>query len=493
MASPITWRNVDAPSNVGVSQLFNGAQNGINSGFDHIGEVLKQREQMDQTNWNQQKTNNTQAFMDALGEAKTPEEFQAKQAFLANMRNSMGAQIDAPAARAAEDARLGILQNRAVTNNTFNASMDAEHDRPIQDQISEAIYNNDPVKALALKEQLKRGLGDVAKNIDARQEQLLGRDRAGKEFSFKEKDAQYKAEDQDMEKKLFPLKEAQLQASINASNASAALQNANRTRLRRELDADGNPTKKIQTAIEAFKPTSHFSDGIVGTKEGDAAVEKAIKEAASNPAEARDIRYNLQKFMANRSPDSGPVPASAVIASIGIATPNPIEGMVPGWSRRGDDMAANLNDYLDKHKDTIQGDFNTLNELNLRLVSRGVGKSTTTKEQASATAVPPTEVQIPTKQAVEPPPVPVTPKSTEADTTRAKLKAEFVAAQKAVRDAGGIDVAPVAQLDTLKRITKALRELDVDTSTMTAKARKELSEQRRIADQEEALKKLLGR
>lgn len=490
---PITWRNVDAPSNAGVAQLLGLGAANINTGFDKVGQVLAQREAINQDNWNQQKTNNTQTFMDALGEAKTPEEFQAKQAFLAQMRSGMGAQVDAAATRAAEDARLGILQQRAITNNTFNASMDAEHDRPIQDQITEAIYNNDMIKAAALKEQLRRGLGDVAKTIDARQEQLVGRERATTEFGWKGNEEARKADDQLIQRELLPYQKQQMQASINASNASAALQNVNRTRVLRELDAEGNPTKKIQTAIEAFKPTSHFSDGIVGTKEGDAAVEKAIKEASSNPAEARDIRYNLQKFMANRSPDSGPVPASAVIASIGIATPNPIEGMVPGWSRRGDDMAANLNAYLDKHKDTIQGDFNTLNELNLRLVSRGVGGSTTTKEQASATTVPPTEVQIPTKQAVELPPVPVTPKSTEADTTRAKLKAEFVAAQKAVRDAGGIDVAPVAQLDTLKRITKALRELDVDTSTMTAKARKELSEQRRIADQEEALKKLLGR
>lgn len=411
MASPITWRNVEAPSNAGVAQLLNGAQNGINSGFDRIGDVLKQREQMDQANWNQQKTNNTQAFMDALGEAKTPEELQAKQAFLANMRQGMGAQIDAPAARAAEEARPGVLQQRAITNNTYDDSQRTRAEAPVVDRITQLALT-DPVAAQAalaeapvkFKAVLQKAIGDASQ-----QKVLEGR--ASTEFTWKGNDEARKADDQLIQRELLPLQKQQMQASTNASNASAAVANANRTKILRELDAEGNPTKKIQTAIEAFKPTSHFSDGIAGTKEGDAAIEKAIKEAASNPAEARDIRYNLQKFMANRDPKDGPVPASAVIASIGKATPNPVEGVIPGWSRRGDDMASNLTEHLEKNRDTIMGDFNTLNELNLRLVSRGTGNRGTAQN-----LVPPAE---PEKQAA---PVKEPEKQDPVSTAKSSLK-----------------------------------------------------------------------
>ena len=121
MGTPITWRNVDAPDTRGALLGMAAAGQSINTGFDKLGEVLKQREQQAEQNWNQQKTNNTQAFLNEIGKFRTPEEYQAALASgeLDQMRQGFGAQVDANAVRAAEEGRLATLQQRSLINSEF--------------------------------------------------------------------------------------------------------------------------------------------------------------------------------------------------------------------------------------------------------------------------------------------------------------------------------------------------------------------------------------
>lgn len=145
MATPITWRNVDAPDNRGVSAMLGGAQDGINSGLGQLANILKQRESVNEANWNQQKTNNTQAFLDAVGKPTTPEEFAALQqsGVLEQMRKGFGSQVDLAATRAAEEARLSTLQQRQTTNNDFLDRGIARAQQPIQEKIKTAYINGD--------------------------------------------------------------------------------------------------------------------------------------------------------------------------------------------------------------------------------------------------------------------------------------------------------------------------------------------------------------
>ena len=145
MATPITWRNVDAPDNRGVSAMLGGAQDGINSGLGQLANILKQRESVNEANWNQQKANNTQAFLDAVGKPTTPEEFAAlqKSGVLEQMRQGFGSQVDLAATRAAEEARLSTLQQRQNTNNDFLDRTLARAQLPIQEKIKTAYINGD--------------------------------------------------------------------------------------------------------------------------------------------------------------------------------------------------------------------------------------------------------------------------------------------------------------------------------------------------------------
>lgn len=133
MAQPITWRNVDAPDLRGAGALMGLAGNSLNTGFDKLGEVLKQRQDIASQNWDQQKVNNTQAFMDTLSKYRTPEEYQAALASgeLDRMRQEAGAQIDAAATRTAEEARLPFLQQRVTVQNAFTDSQRVAKEAPL--------------------------------------------------------------------------------------------------------------------------------------------------------------------------------------------------------------------------------------------------------------------------------------------------------------------------------------------------------------------------
>lgn len=135
MASPITWRNVDAPDFRGAASMFGAAQQTFDKGASSLIGLLDQRAKTDEANWQNQKVLNTQSYLDALGSAKTPEELAAKQELLNSLRSSAGAQIDLPAIRAANDGREAILQNRLKAQNEHADYLTGRTEQPIVDSV----------------------------------------------------------------------------------------------------------------------------------------------------------------------------------------------------------------------------------------------------------------------------------------------------------------------------------------------------------------------
>jgi hypothetical protein len=125
----ITWRNINGPSLAEASRPLDSAQRMISSGFDSLNNILNKQEATDQANWQQQKTNNLNDFMNTIYAAKGPEEFKRMQdsGELMQTLQSYGAQIDQAAARSAMDTRLGTLQKRDQDNWTYqNAALDQQ-------------------------------------------------------------------------------------------------------------------------------------------------------------------------------------------------------------------------------------------------------------------------------------------------------------------------------------------------------------------------------
>lgn len=216
----ITWRNVDAPDTRGALLGMEAAGQSINTGFDKLGEVLKQREQMATDNWNQQKLNNTNTVMDSMMEAKTPEELQAKEAFLAQMLQGMGAQVDAQAIRAAQDARLPMLQQRAKTGIEYKNFITDEEQAKVRDQVGVLIASGKTEEAMALAQ--SSGLRQMAPVMAAGNAEQ----RLRTELGYKANDEARKAKDQEYQDKLFPGQQQLQTQQIDNQKAEAELRRA---------------------------------------------------------------------------------------------------------------------------------------------------------------------------------------------------------------------------------------------------------------------------
>lgn len=116
---PITWKNVDAPSNAGIAQLLSLGSAGINTGFDKLGQILSQRQDIENQNWNQQKANNTAAILAQGNQADTPEAFQASRKALQEQLLGYGAQVDTPAVQNFLNNQTKVLQDRIKAGNEY--------------------------------------------------------------------------------------------------------------------------------------------------------------------------------------------------------------------------------------------------------------------------------------------------------------------------------------------------------------------------------------
>lgn len=91
---------------------MDAAQRSMNAGFNQLRGMIQDQENIDNHNWNVQKNNNTQAYLDAVYSHKTVRDLLANREALERMRIGYGAQIDRDIARGAFDARLYSLMQQ---------------------------------------------------------------------------------------------------------------------------------------------------------------------------------------------------------------------------------------------------------------------------------------------------------------------------------------------------------------------------------------------
>lgn len=156
MATPITWRNVDVNPVGEISRAMSSGQAGINLGFESFANVLKQQQQVDDQNWNQQKSNNTNAFMNEMARYTTPEAYQAAldSGELQSRLTASGAQIDQAAARQAMGAQMGILQDRLTSGQKFQDGQTDRAEAPIIDQVASLNAQGRTKEAKTMLDQL---------------------------------------------------------------------------------------------------------------------------------------------------------------------------------------------------------------------------------------------------------------------------------------------------------------------------------------------------
>ena len=142
---PITWRNIESDTTRGAAGLMEVARRAFNDGLGNFKGIVDDRNQLNQANWDQQRANNTNAFLDRLAQYKTPEELAAAQASgeLQTLRQQFGSQVDANAIRGAEANQADVLMKRIAAQNQYTDDKTNRDARPLMEQYQGLLAKGD--------------------------------------------------------------------------------------------------------------------------------------------------------------------------------------------------------------------------------------------------------------------------------------------------------------------------------------------------------------
>lgn len=138
---PITWKNVNG--NTGhrdAAAILDGAGRSLNKGLDSLGGILNEAQTIQEDNYQNERSNNTQAYLDKLASFGDVGELQAAQSdgsldtFLAGLGNN----IDKNQVRGAADTRLNALRSAESTTREYELSKLRADNAPLLEQIEAA-------------------------------------------------------------------------------------------------------------------------------------------------------------------------------------------------------------------------------------------------------------------------------------------------------------------------------------------------------------------
>lgn len=130
MGNVITWRNIDAPNMGDPSRALTSAGNSFRDMFSGLQTELGNFQANEEANWQQNRENNTNAFLARLAEFQTPEAAQAAMASgeLRGMLEGFGAQVDQRLAADRMGSLVQNLQERALAAQQFEQGQQAHKD-----------------------------------------------------------------------------------------------------------------------------------------------------------------------------------------------------------------------------------------------------------------------------------------------------------------------------------------------------------------------------
>lgn len=382
MANPITWQNVSDGGAAGnAARPLYYANESINRGFQSLSDVIGSVESNDRKNWIQQKSNNTQEFLDALAKYKTPEELAAAQAdgSLDTLRQSYGAQVNRDEVRDAQQNRLNYLRDAILKQQSYDRTQNELAYQPLVDAYKAAKLKGTP-EGEAEAAQILTNFPGMPNKADT---MMFGRNIDRQDTKDAQDDALFK-----MRQELFPIQKAQAedalldgpsQRAARAIQSQTSLMQANTSRIQAENQAAAQAASKAAAAAKAareqkddafeqLRKDSGMSSGTLDTEEGKKAFVEGLKSRNVSQKQADDILYNLNKYYSNGgitigkdaqgNPITMPIPVSDALKAVEQATDNPL---AIGFSRRGDDFVNILQNRFGD-KSAVLGMDNTANQ-----------------------------------------------------------------------------------------------------------------------------------
>lgn len=124
MANPITWQNVNAPNLADSLRPMESAQRSINSSFDTLGNLLKQREATDAANTVTEQQNAKLDYQTLMQGYTTPEQLNAPgvQEMLAQRLQALAPNVRGEVL-GLQDARRTALQNQVLAGNDYTTKV----------------------------------------------------------------------------------------------------------------------------------------------------------------------------------------------------------------------------------------------------------------------------------------------------------------------------------------------------------------------------------
>lgn len=356
----ITWQNINTPSFDSSNRAREMAGKNFDAAFGGLEDIVKRRQALDTANYAQGGINNTNAFLNSVQEAKTPEEFAAREGMLREQLRGYGAQVDPVAARAALDGRMATLQQRGLANQQYTDAMQVVKDKPHTELIKSFIESKDYNAA-------ENMLGGLALgNKPALYAALNARKR--RETDETQKDTKFTFDQADEARKalMAPLDIRAKEAAINASYAQAEQSRAQAThakQLASTAKALGSAETLARNGLDAAYKDSIYAGGDYNTGKGKTSFVTGLKALGFSKAQTEDTLAELGKQFPKGLPIGtdpstkkevfAPIPVDFLMEMAANSEDNAAAQNWLGWSRRGDNLT-NLMSARLKDPDFIQ-------------------------------------------------------------------------------------------------------------------------------------------
>lgn len=362
MAQPIRWDNVNGAGLSEAGRPLEAAQRSFLGAFDTVGNVLQQRQQLEDQNWQNTRTNNTNAFLDAVAKYRSPEELRAAQAqggALDQLRSGFGNQVDANAIRGAADAQVAKLQQQAQQEVAYNHMMTDERVAPLADKFKQASLNGDKVGMAAAQAEYEklggRDLAGLVSYADTRQQQMVQRGRDTQTFDNQLRAATDLHNTSVKSLAVADANIAQSNASVRASDSQVKYNQFNMDRTTK-LDDAAIAAGRAEATKKALKDAGNiYADGVYnGSQSGDLMQTMVKNKIGDNDEDRSNIIKYLNQIQKDgikiTSPDGKQsitvhdLPLSAVEAAVNSASDS---WWRVGWNTgAAKDMKANLTEIL---------------------------------------------------------------------------------------------------------------------------------------------------
>lgn len=344
MATPIRWDNVQGPSFRDASVGLDSAARSFQAGLSALQQPLEQREAMNAVNAGVQRTNNTNAFLDAIAQYSDVDKLtQAqKDGTIAALRGQYGNNIDANAVRSAVGDRLTSLQTQGTQKIIYDNAMRDENTALARDQLRTAILNGDKDGENAARNTLSQlGYRDFATQTmfaDQRSQELLGRDRATTEFNQKVTKA---ADDHLTAAKALKVADAQINSAGASARASDSQVRYNQFNMDRQTTQDdaARAAGRAAAATAALTRAGNLyaADGVfTGSTDQTESLQKILSTSDANSEQKAKVFARLQEIQKKGIKITAPDGKSMTLREIPMAAVSQaISGAYNEWGLRG--------------------------------------------------------------------------------------------------------------------------------------------------------------